>query len=125
MRVSTQTAATDPHSGKIDMGLITTGRSATDRDAVARVAEELRSLFAARAGQKLTVGQIRQMIQTVYREGQGQGQGNAPGDRDRDRDGSSSLANVSMAEVEEAVREMATEGSVQYVERSQTVIIRG
>jgi hypothetical protein len=28
-------------------------------------------------------------------------------------------------EVEEAVRELAAEGAVQYVERTQTVVIRG
>ena len=43
------------------MDLITTGRTALDRESVFRVTEELRLLIAAREGQRMTVGQIRQV----------------------------------------------------------------
>ena len=36
-----------------------------------------------------------------------------------------STVNVSMSEVEDAVRELETEELVQYLEKTQTVIIRG
>ena len=44
------TAATDPRTGTIDMDMITTGRTASDREAVVRVSEELRLLFTAQVG---------------------------------------------------------------------------
>ena len=73
-QVATQTAATDPRTGTIDMDMITTGRSAVDKEAVARVTDELRLLFAANGGRNLTVGQLRMMLQQhANQHGQGQG----------------------------------------------------
>lgn len=41
MKVATQTAATDPRTGTIDMDMITTGRTALDRDQVLKFADEV------------------------------------------------------------------------------------
>jgi DNA replication licensing factor MCM4 len=45
MRVATQTAATDPRTGTIDMDMITTGRSAVDRGQLAMLAQEASGLL--------------------------------------------------------------------------------
>ena len=37
MKVATQTAATDPRTGTIDMDMITTGRSGVDRDLILKL----------------------------------------------------------------------------------------
>lgn len=84
VQVATQAAATDPRTGTIDMDMITTGRTQLDRDLVLRLtgeeaytcsvsmtvhandatryAEELRALLSRKKGQRLTVGQIRQIM---------------------------------------------------------------
>jgi hypothetical protein len=166
MKVSTQSAATDPRTGTIDMDMIATGRTAMDRDVVLQVTAELRLelgfglglglqlglrlvyglglgigsdslflcltqsltitltliitptvtlpfrlLFAARANQRLTISQIRQIVSSQ--------------NRDNGNGTNSSLANVSMAEVIEAVKEIEGEGIVAYTGATQTVIIRG
>ena len=70
-------------------------------------------MFSTRSGQRLTVGQVRQNLIKAM---------------STDNNNSTSSTNsysVSMNEVEEAVRELETEGLVQYVDRTQTVIIRG
>ena len=102
MKVATQAAATDPRTGTIDMDLITTGRTALNRDLVAKLADELRLVVATRSGQRMTISQIRQLL----------------------LQGVGAQMSVSMLEVEEAVRELETEGLGQYVERTSTFIIR-
>ncbi|KAJ1395463.1 hypothetical protein B484DRAFT_268899 [Ochromonadaceae sp. CCMP2298] len=64
MKVATQTAATDPRTGTIDMDLISTGKSALDRDLVLKLADELRRYLGApnMRGTRMTVGQIRQNL---------------------------------------------------------------
>jgi hypothetical protein len=69
---------------------------------------QLRTVFGSRNGQTITIGQLRQLIIK-----------NNTGNNDN-----SGSRTVSMAEVEEAVRELESENLVQYVERTQTVIIR-
>jgi hypothetical protein len=44
------------------MDMITTGRTATDRNMVQLVVDELKMLFATKQGQKLSIGQIRQQV---------------------------------------------------------------
>jgi DNA replication licensing factor MCM4 len=112
MKVATQTAATDPRTGTIDMDLISTGRTALDRDLVLKLAEEIRSMLEQHRGQRLTVGQIRQQLLANMNNSSG---------RPR-HDGS--IVTVSMAEVEDAVRELEQEGLLQFIERTQTAIIR-
>jgi hypothetical protein len=41
MKVATQTAATDPRTGTIDMDMITTGRTASERDFVLHLVDEV------------------------------------------------------------------------------------
>jgi len=120
MQVATQTAATDPRTGTIDMDMISTGRTQLDRDMVLKLADLLREMFftspsANMKGQRLTVGQIRQAIIRNMMSGN---------DSTGRHQGSTTI-NVSMNEVEDAVRELETEELVQYLEKTQTVIIRG
>lgn len=46
MRVATQAAATDPRTGRIDMDMITTGRSSADREIEENLAMNLKELLA-------------------------------------------------------------------------------
>lgn len=108
IKVATQTAATDPRTGTIDMDLINTGRGAQERELGLKLVEELRQFFNAHRGQRMTIGQIRQALMHGM---QGAGGGEA--------------AVLGMTDVEEAVRELEGEGLVSVVERSQTVVIRG
>jgi hypothetical protein len=117
------------------MDMITTGRTALDRDLIVRLTEQLREFFSTRSGQRMTVGQIRQalasgaVIQTQPTSGGGGG-GGSPHRAGKTQNqaqpagGNQLGVSVSMMEVEEAVRELMTEGAVQYIERTQTVIIR-
>ncbi len=105
MRVATQAAATDPRTGTIDMDLINTGRTAFDRDLILKLAEEIRHFLSGHKGQRMTVGQIRQQLQQ-----QQQQQG--------------SDLSISVAEVEEAVRDLETDGVLQLMERTMTVVVR-
>ena len=53
MKVATQSAATDPTTGTIDMDLITTGRSAASRTMTQQLAALLREKFAQMRSQSL------------------------------------------------------------------------
>ena len=94
--------------------MITTGRSAVDRDLVTMLVDELRRLLDGMKGGRLTVGQIRQAL--LRNMGGG---GTTP-----QRAGGSGEITVSMAEVEEAVRELEAEGMLKFIESTQTAIIR-
>ena len=59
MKVATQSAATDPTTGTIDMDLITTGRSAAARTLASQLAEALREKFGAMGPQTLRVDELR------------------------------------------------------------------
>ncbi len=121
MKVATHTAATDPRTGTIDMDLITTGRTALDRDLVHQLAEQVRSFLSSHRGQQMTVGQIRQELQKQSSNGSpSKGYYNQ-----QQRTGhSNDMAQVSLAEIEEAVRELEADGVVQLVDRTKTVLIR-
>ena len=105
MKVATQAAATDPRTGTIDMDLINTGRTALDRDLIVKLAEEIKTFLGSHKGERMTVGQIRQALMQ-----QQQATGNA--------------MQIALAEVEEAVRDLDTEGVVQLMERTMTVVVR-
>jgi DNA replication licensing factor MCM4 len=60
MRVATQSAATDPTTGTIDMDLITTGRSAASRTLASQLSEALRERFGAMGPQTLRLDELRQ-----------------------------------------------------------------
>ena len=97
----------------------TSYRTALDRDLVFKVTETLRSLFTTRSGQRLTVGQLRQML---LHEASGGTGGGAGGGQNYDR--SDPIMSISVGEVEAAVRELEAEGMAQYIERTQTVVVR-
>lgn len=106
MKVATQTAAIDPRTGTLDMDLLATGRSGMDRDLTAALAERVFSALQDRPhGQRITVGQIRQML-LQQQAGQGQQQG------------------LSMGQVEAAAKELHANGLLQYQETTQTCILR-
>ena len=84
-----------------------------------KVTETLRSLFTTRSGQRLTVGQLRQML---LQEASGGTGGGAGGGQNYDR--SDPIMSISVGEVEAAVRELDAEGMAQYIERTQTVVVR-
>lgn len=109
MKVATQTAATDPRTGTIDMDLISTGRTALDRDLVMKLAEELRTFLEQFRGQRMTVGQIKMQLQQQLKEHQSH---------------QALVNNLTMNEVEDAIKELEEEGLLQYIERTQTCIIR-
>lgn len=60
MKVATQSAATDPTTGTIDMDLITTGRSAASRTLATQLAEALREKFLSMGPQTLRIDELRQ-----------------------------------------------------------------
>ena len=115
MRVATQTAATDPRTGTIDMDMITTGKTALDRDLVFKLMEQLRTLL--RQGQRMSIGQLRQMVIKEMSSNNNNGHNGYNNDNEGN-------ITVTIPEIEEAVRELETEGFLQYLTRTQTVIIR-
>jgi DNA replication licensing factor MCM4 len=121
MKVATQTAATDPRTGTIDMDLITTGRSAMDRDLVLQLAEELRTLLLKQVKERqlsrVTLGQLRAMLLQNMRDAQGGGGSNS-------YNSASNQQQVSSAELEEAVRELESDGFLTFNERTQAIVMR-
>ena len=86
MRVATQSAATDPMTGMIDMDLITTGRSAAARTLTSQLAdalrpkfiqlgnatlplEEVRTTLQHETGLQVTVGELREALALLERDG--------------------------------------------------------
>ncbi len=117
MKVATQTAATDPRTGTIDMDLISTGRTALNRDLIVKLSEEMRYIFThCRIGDRFTLSQLRQRIQnqqaTDYRYG---------GNRYQEDD---ILGSLTLPDIEDAARKLESDGVIQYLERTQTIIIR-
>ena len=103
MKVATQAAATDPRTGTIDMDMITTGRTAVDRDMILHLADELRKIFSVRNGQRLNLAQLRAIVA-----------------KDGDQQ-------VTLHELEEAVKEVLDSDSpgIKYIQNTQTVIVQG
>lgn len=62
MQVATQAAATDPRTGRIDMDMIATGRSAADRQMEEQVAGTLKELLLERRGVRMTVREIERQL---------------------------------------------------------------
>ena len=63
MKVATQSAATDPTTGTIDMDLIATGRSAADRNAAKMLAAALKDRFLAMSAQTISLQELQQSAQ--------------------------------------------------------------
>ena len=86
--------------------MIVTGKTALNRDLILKLAEELKIHLESHKNQRLTLSGLRQMIVA----------GN--------KGPTNIAANVTIAEIEEAVKELANEGIVQLMERSQTILVR-
>jgi DNA replicative helicase MCM subunit Mcm2 (Cdc46/Mcm family) len=115
MKVATHTAAIDPRTGTIDMDILSTGRSSIDRDLTAQLAQHIYdNVFQSRSqGDRLTVGQIRQLL-LAHARSQPQGHNNH----------NQFVQNLTMSDVEAAVRELQQQGVIQYIEPMQTCILR-
>ena len=100
MKVATQSAATDPTTGTIDMDLITTGRSAAARTLAAQLAEALREKFGGMGATTMRVDELRAMC--------------------LDETG----LDVPINELREALSQLEREGSVRML-RQNTVAILG
>ena len=63
MKVATQSAATDPETGVIDMDLITPGRSAASRSMAEHLANAMRERFRGMRSQTLGFDEVRRLMQ--------------------------------------------------------------
>ena len=100
MKVATQAAATDPRTGKIDMDMITTGRSSADRANEESLNTSLKELLAERRGTRMAVSDVRRQLTESI---------------------NTTLQNE---EVVDALRRMEADGFIQLNERAQTVFVR-
>lgn len=123
MRVATQSAATDPRTGLIDMDLLTTGRSLASKQANEQLQQTLLAVLlqlvgAAHATKRLALPQLRQEIQRHLSAQSAGGSSGGGG-------GYGQSSAVSGSDVEQAVRALEAEGVLQFVARTGTVIVRG
>ncbi|KAL7541215.1 hypothetical protein ACHAWF_006878 [Thalassiosira exigua] len=100
MKVATQAAATDPRTGRIDMDMIATGRSAGEREMEESLAASLRELLVERRGNRLGVAAVRKQLSEIMN------------------------AQVSQEDLADILRVMDADGLVQFNERAQTVFVR-
>ena len=100
MRVATQAAATDPRTGRIDMDMITTGRSTLERELEENLGASLKELLIERRGNRMSVSEIRRTLEELLN------------------------TQVQQEDLTEVLRIFEADGLVQYSERSQTVFVR-
>lgn len=100
MRVATQSAATDPRTGRIDMDMITTGRSSSDREHEEQMNMCLKELFAERRGTRMAFRDVQQQLNEILN------------------------ATVTHDELVEILRQMEANNLIQLNERAQTVFVR-
>ena len=101
MKVATQAAATDPRTGKIDMDMITTGRSANTRALEEQLDLTLQELFRERRGTRMTVREVNQQWNEIHNH-----------------------ANISHEDLMAALRRMHADSVIQLNERNQTLLVR-
>lgn len=101
MKVATQAAATDPRTGRIDMDMITTGRSAASREMEEQMNWSLKELFAERRGTRLAVRDVTRLLSEI-----------------------TNAATIPHDDILEALRRMEDEGVIQFNERAQTIFVR-
>lgn len=65
MKVATQAAATDPRTGRIDMDMITTGRSTAERELEENLGATLKELLVERRGSRLSMAEIRRQLSEI------------------------------------------------------------
>ena len=101
MKVATQTAATDPRTGTIDMDMITTGKTATDRDLILNIEEKLAAIFSENKGQRMNISLLRNILSKEFDK------------------------NILPNEIEEAIFNYLEkdDSKIKYVQNTQTVII--
>jgi DNA replication licensing factor MCM4 len=100
-QVATQAAATDPRTGRIDMDMIATGRTASDRQMEEGLEIQLRELLMERRGTRLAVRDVNRQLTEIM--------GDTPPSHDL---------------VVQALRRMQGDGLIQFHERAQTIFVR-
>jgi DNA replication licensing factor MCM4 len=110
MKVATQTAATDPRTGRIDMDMITTGRGVVDRQREELVQTSLRELFAQRRGARLAVRDVTQQLSEIL--------GGNSTEVNTERP-----ATLSHDFIMDALRQLEAQGVLQLNERAQTIFV--
>uniref|UniRef100_K3WYG0 DNA replication licensing factor MCM4 n=1 Tax=Globisporangium ultimum (strain ATCC 200006 / CBS 805.95 / DAOM BR144) TaxID=431595 RepID=K3WYG0_GLOUD len=63
MNVATQRAAMDPRTGTIDMDMINTGHSTSEREAIADIIDAMKAILSDAPGQSMTVGETRKFLE--------------------------------------------------------------
>lgn len=101
MRVATQAAATDPRTGKIDMDMITTGRSTANREMEEFLNLSLRELLGERRGTRMAVVDVRRQLSEIM-----------------------NVQGLKQEEVVEALRTAEGDGLIQLNERANTIFVR-
>ena len=101
MKVATQAAATDPRTGKIDMDMITTGRSTANREMEEALNLSIRELLAERRGNRMAIGDVRRQLSEVM-----------------------NIQSLQQEDVIEALRQAEGDGLIQLNERAQTIFVR-
>jgi DNA replication licensing factor MCM4 len=101
MKVATQAAATDPRTGRIDMDMITTGRSSADREMEEQLELSLRELFAERRGSRMAVRDVTRQLTEIL-----------------------NVSSLEHDDVVKALRQMHEDGVIQFHERNQTIFVR-
>jgi DNA replication licensing factor MCM4 len=100
MRVSTQTAATDPRTGTIDLDMINTGHTITERDSMTVLASAVRDLLTEHAktgSRRMTLPELRRRVQAQ------------------------SDVDVDMDEIRGAVQQLDGDGFLQFNVRAQSL----
>jgi len=100
MAVATQTAATDPRTGRIDMDMITTGVTMGDRIQSESLLKTVRQFMGENKGKRMVVGDIVKGIKEL------------------------GGVDVDPEEIRDVVRVMEGEGEVTWSERGQTVFVK-
>ena len=100
MKVATQAAATDPRTGRIDMDMITTGRSQVERDARDALSMAVKELLNERRGNRMAISDVRKQIMEI------------------------TSMEVSHEEMVENLRLMESDGIIQFNERAQTIFVK-
>jgi len=101
MKVATQAAATDPRTGKIDMDMITTGRSTANREMEEALNLSLKELLAERRGNRMAIGDVRRQLSEIM-----------------------NVQGLKQEDVVEALRTAEGDGLIQLNERAQTIFVR-
>ena len=99
LKVATQAAATDPRTGRIDMDMISTGRTTNTREADQELYTALKELIAQRRGARMAIRQLVEQVSEIVPE-------------------------ASHDAVVSAVKQLQADGMLQYQERAQSIFVR-